>query len=697
MYCIYCGKELPDEARFCMACGKAVAKYDSNAHVLPNDWRKRVVFTYFFSINGKRCSKGELDGKYGILEIDSDDSYQFITPLYDDFALPRKSDCLKNGDLYSVKRNGKWGVIRIPNEEVLPCVYDDVIISNYYFGRDFLVYFIKNNGKWGVNKYPNEEVLPCVYDDVKIAYDFGKLYYHLKLNEKWSVHEAVATKLKSFVFDDIEIISSFECPADEYKVRIKDKYGLYSYPDNEILPCQYDAINFIVDGLYKVMLNDKYGIVDEHNNEVVPIIFDDIIDSKVFSKDVTENNAEIGDLLNCGCSRYPIWCDKNNQRCYFIVKSNNKIGAYEGFKGFIIPLDYISVNIVYAPFIIVSKDNKKGLWLGSQEVLACEYDDICARYNACEDLEDYYYFNSGLYFILTQNHKFGIYKLDLYYFGDSYSYGNNSYYLPCVCDVIHDSLRVLCVKYDGEQLYFSKKDDIEDFKQKLPKLSLHKGNISPKYNAQYLFFDTETTGVPKNYKAPITDLDNWPRLVQLGWILTDEYGNEIDTGNDIIRPDGFVIPEAASNVHKITTEIAISKGESLSVVLKKFISACRQVKFLVGHNVSFDINVVGAELLRSDSNYSIASKASIDTMLKSVNYCAIPSNYPYGDKYKWPKLQELHKKLFGYEFEDAHDAMADIRATKKCFFELQRIGIITEGGTAIKQRSSSLFDDDLPF
>ena len=26
----------------------------------------------------------------------------------------------------------------------------------------------------------------------------------------------------------------------------------------------------------------------------------------------------------------------------------------------------------------------------------------------------------------------------------------------------------------------------------------------------YLIFDTETTGLPKNFKAPITDTDNWP-------------------------------------------------------------------------------------------------------------------------------------------------------------------------------------------
>lgn len=36
---------------------------------------------------------------------------------------------------------------------------------------------------------------------------------------------------------------------------------------------------------------------------------------------------------------------------------------------------------------------------------------------------------------------------------------------------------------------------------------------------KYLFIDTETTGLPKEYDAPYTDIDNWPRLVQLAWIV----------------------------------------------------------------------------------------------------------------------------------------------------------------------------------
>jgi DNA polymerase III subunit epsilon len=77
----------------------------------------------------------------------------------------------------------------------------------------------------------------------------------------------------------------------------------------------------------------------------------------------------------------------------------------------------------------------------------------------------------------------------------------------------------------------------------------------------YLFFDTETTGLPKNWKAPVTDLNNWPRLVQLAYLLYDSNGNKISEGDHIIKPDDFIIPEDASRVHGISTEMANLKGK----------------------------------------------------------------------------------------------------------------------------------------
>ena len=188
----------------------------------------------------------------------------------------------------------------------------------------------------------------------------------------------------------------------------------------------------------------------------------------------------------------------------------------------------------------------------------------------------------------------------------------------------------------------------------------------------YLFFDTETTGIPRDYDAPASNTRNWPRLVQLGWILTDESGNEISSGNEIVKPDGFVIPSDASRVHGITTEIALRDGKPLRQVIQSFLKDTNSIRCFVGHNVSFDQRVVGAELYRLGIADTVSTAKSLDTMKAATDYCKIPGAYGY----KWPKLIELHRKLFGCDFEDAHDAMADITATKKCFFEMKRRKLI---------------------
>ena len=193
-------------------------------------------------------------------------------------------------------------------------------------------------------------------------------------------------------------------------------------------------------------------------------------------------------------------------------------------------------------------------------------------------------------------------------------------------------------------------------------------------NKMYLFFDTETTGLPRNWKAPVTDLANWPRMVQIAWIYSDQEGNLIESADFIIKPDGYTIPIGASNVHGISTERAIAEGKDLRTVLSTFNELVGEAKFLVGHNISFDDKIVGAELLRTNIQSDFNRKNKICTMMSSTEYCQIPGHYGY----KWPKLTELHVKLFGEGFDEAHDAAVDIHATEKCFWELRRLGVIQE-------------------
>jgi DNA polymerase III epsilon subunit-like protein len=188
----------------------------------------------------------------------------------------------------------------------------------------------------------------------------------------------------------------------------------------------------------------------------------------------------------------------------------------------------------------------------------------------------------------------------------------------------------------------------------------------------YLFFDTETTGIPKNYKAPASDARNWPRMVQIAWLLVDKDGKEQKSIENIIKPDGFTIPTDAAKIHGITNEVAMQKGVELKSALEQITLDFAQAEILLAHNMSFDEKILGAELLRMGYANEVEAKARKCTMLASVDHCAIPGQY--GNK--WPKLQELHKKLFNAEFAGAHSALADVRACAKCYFELKRIGVM---------------------
>ena len=190
----------------------------------------------------------------------------------------------------------------------------------------------------------------------------------------------------------------------------------------------------------------------------------------------------------------------------------------------------------------------------------------------------------------------------------------------------------------------------------------------------YLIFDTETTGLPLNWKAPLTNFSNWPRMVQLAWQIHDINGKLVKTQDYIIKPNGFDIPFNAEKIHGISTDRANKEGVEIIEVLNIFLADIRDSQFIIGHNILFDKNIVGCELLRSDMLNILDDIKYIDTKDESTNFCKIPGGK--GGSFKWPSLTELHLKLFGEDFSDAHNAAADVDATARSFLELIRIGEI---------------------
>ena len=189
----------------------------------------------------------------------------------------------------------------------------------------------------------------------------------------------------------------------------------------------------------------------------------------------------------------------------------------------------------------------------------------------------------------------------------------------------------------------------------------------------YLIIDCETTGLPRNWKAPISDLDNWPRAIQIAWSLFDRADALVESAAHLVKPDGFTIPQDVQRIHGITTERALAEGKKLSLVLQEFSAAAGKSEMVVAHNLRFDESVISAEYHRLRLQPPFAGKRRVCTMAQSTDFCKIPGAYGH----KWPTLSQLHQELFKCGYEEAHDAGADVAACAKCFFELKRRRILS--------------------
>lgn len=193
-----------------------------------------------------------------------------------------------------------------------------------------------------------------------------------------------------------------------------------------------------------------------------------------------------------------------------------------------------------------------------------------------------------------------------------------------------------------------------------------------------LFVDTETTGLSRSSD----------RIVQIAWMLTETSGRVVTEKSYILRPDGFEIPQSAARVHRITTDIARRRGVDREDALREFVMHAHDSTAIVGHNLSFDTSILKGDLRRLDISHNLNVLPQICTMRLATNWCAI-EKFSGGAGFKWPRLEELYIRLFGCEFDNQHDALADVRATHRCFVELVRKGIIVLPGVSTKDRDAS--------
>lgn len=182
-----------------------------------------------------------------------------------------------------------------------------------------------------------------------------------------------------------------------------------------------------------------------------------------------------------------------------------------------------------------------------------------------------------------------------------------------------------------------------------------------------LFYDTETTGFYRSHLPP--DHPDQPRVVQLAALLCETDGTPVGSISLVVNP-GCEIPEAASNVHGITTERAAQIGVPPKVAVTAFYHLYRHATLQVDHNLDFDLGIMQCEIARQHNRIVTLDCEGYCTMKAATPICRLPN--PKGSDFKWPKLSEAVRHFFDEELEGAHDALIDVMACKRVYFHLTK-------------------------
>lgn len=192
-----------------------------------------------------------------------------------------------------------------------------------------------------------------------------------------------------------------------------------------------------------------------------------------------------------------------------------------------------------------------------------------------------------------------------------------------------------------------------------------------------LVFDVETTGLPIGKNPSISQLDNWPYIVQLSYIMYDTLANEIDLSyNEILKlPEYIDISEESIKLHKITKEINQTIGIDRRIALQTFNVALKRADIVVGHNISFDKRMIMVECARNAVYHRFNDKGvkkdEYCTMKNSVDVCKIEKTSFKGEKYfKYPTLSELYNHLFQEIPKNTHNSFVDVLLCLRCYIKL---------------------------
>ncbi len=473
-----------------------------------------------------------------------------------------------------------------------------------------------------------------------------------------------------------------------YIVCLQGKYGLYDEYGNQILDLNYNAIKGVYPNMFLTQSGGKWLVFDAYERKFIEGPLDEF--SEGWGYQLIMRFGNLQRVYDCAQKVFlPFKFDKIEKSwshyCYIVTQNEKKgLYSYDSKRLFDVIYDEIDahdevvVSILNGFVVIYDFDGNILFDKQYQYGVKMRYKSYWRKWINVEGFEGEFLIEPT---IIKRDGKWGVINKNFWLVDYKREIPFIKEYVPCKYDKLAYSDWELvtdenldkedCVKYfvnedaNGD-LHFYEYHLINDNACTVEEW------IKNDDNTYYLFFDTETTGTPLKYNVPSYNTENWPRLVQLSWILMTEDCEKVTEKNYIVKPDGFTIPKEVSDIHKITTQYALACGRELGSVIDDFLRDFNKSKFIVGHNIEFDKKILGAELVRLGKFDTMNTKKSLCTMKSSVDFCKIPGKYGF----KYPKLQELYFKLFGRNFVEAHNAINDVEATQQCFWELRKRKLI---------------------
>lgn len=331
MFCIECGQQLPENAKFCNRCGAKVINIPNSEDIIDEVERKAegvyindnpigdIAEFFATSPNANEIRISDQlgitgqnivhRGRHLILLKDTLGLYSFYNPFEKKYSESYEDAKVSNYEgLACVKINGYWGAIDRNLKMVVPAIYE--CVWTFFEGHAV----VKKADKYGVVNTNGEVVIPIKYDRIELknngivmaSYNGTNGIMNMqgeilvpfrKYQTKWATNEGLSCVMHDDKYGYISD-EGYEIPciykkatsfskgfavvtAENGELRTIDRYGNYAdgaktkpyYGDWDFVGDFNDGVAYINKGGWE---NGKYGVIDSNANLVVDFVYDRI-------------------------------------------------------------------------------------------------------------------------------------------------------------------------------------------------------------------------------------------------------------------------------------------------------------------------------------------------------------------------------------------------------------------------------------